>query len=57
MNIIHNPPQEDVRKYGLLAHVEHGERLRVLETMNAQGLRRYCEEIEQRLEFMRRNRI
>lgn len=45
-----NPSREELRKYGLLAYVSVGERLRVLDTMNNRGLRLYCEQIEDELE-------
>lgn len=50
MQVIINPPHDDIRKYGTLAHVEQGERNRVLATMNSKGLRQYCDEIERIIE-------
>lgn len=55
MNIILNPPREDLQKYGSLAYVPQGERLKALDTMTAKGLRRYCEEIEKLVDKKRRS--
>lgn len=56
MNIILNPSREELRKYGTLAYVPHGERLKALDTMTNKGLRRYCEEIEKIVDKKRRGK-
>lgn len=56
MNIIPNPPYDDIKKFGVLAYVPVSERNRVLGTMTTKGIHNYCEWLQKQIDIKRRGK-